>query len=145
MKDDLHPPEDRRKRTLFCGQYPGQNSAIPVTFRVKNKIIRKWDPFTGKISGVSCFSVNKDGICLPLNMAPYERFFLSSHPANLPSVAHTDFGQINAIHGGSVEAESTANGHFMTTVHSSEKAKSYASEVVGLPLLSSFQAAGKWS
>ena len=68
---------------------------------------------------------------------------MSSHPANLKEyVAHTDFGQINAIHGGSVEAESTANGHFMTTVHSSGESKSYASEVVGLP--SPFVVSGSW-
>jgi hypothetical protein len=131
------------KELYFVANIQDKTSNIPVTFRVKNKIIRKWDPFTGKISEVTCFSVNNDGICLPLNMAPYESFFLEFAPGEPEKyVEQTDFRQINGIHGGSVEAETVTNGRFATTVHSSGQSKSYVSEVVGLP--SPFVVSGSW-
>ncbi len=131
------------KEFYFVANIQDKTSSIPVTFRVKNKMIRKWDPLTGKISEVSCFSTNKDGICLPINMAPYESFFLEFSPGEPEKyVAQSDFRQINGINNSTVEAETATNGRFVTTVHSSGKSKSYVSEVVGLP--SPFVVSGNW-
>ena len=127
----------------FVSNIQDRISSIPVTFRVKNKNIRKWDPLTGKISAVFNFSENKDGICVPLQMNPYESFFLEFVPGTPEKyVSKTNFQQINIIDSKSIVAETSLNGSFQTTVTSSAETKSYCSEVTGLP--APFTISGNW-
>ncbi len=127
----------------FISNIQDKTSALPVTFRVKNKKIRKWDPFTGKISGVYSFEEKKDGICVPLNIAPYESFFLEFAPGEPERyVSKTDFQQISRINSKSIIAETELNGSFQTTVTSPAGSKTYISEVTGLP--APFTISGNW-
>jgi hypothetical protein len=127
----------------FVANIQDQISTIPVTFRVKNKNIRKWDPFTGKISRIYSFEENRDGVRVPLMMEPYESFFLEFSPgAPEIQVSKTDFQTINKTNSSSVEAETFVNGHFVTIVKSDKGSKSYTSEVTGLP--APFVISGNW-
>ncbi len=127
----------------FVANIQDKTSNIPITFRVQNKVIRKWDPFTGKIIGIVNFKETKDGICLPLTIAPYESFFLEFSPG-MPEryVSKSDFRQITGITSKTIEAESSVNGIFHTTVRSSAGEHTYASEVTGLP--APFTISGNW-
>ena len=127
----------------FISNIQDKTGTLPVTFRVKNKNIRKWDPYTGKISGVFNFEENKDGICVPLNIAPYESFFLEFAPGEPDRyVSKTDFQQINSLDSKSIVAETFTNGSFQTIVTSSAGNKTYTSEVTGLP--APFTISGNW-
>ena len=127
----------------FISNIQDKTSILPVTFRVKNKNIRKWDPFTGKISGVFNFEENKNGICVPLNMAPYESFFLEFAPGEPERyVSRTDFQQIKSVDAKLIVAETFLNGNFQTTVNSPAGTKTYATEVTGLP--APFEITGNW-
>jgi len=127
----------------FVANIQDKTSTLPVTFRVKNKNIRKWDPFTGKISTVFNFESKKDGICVPLTIAPYQSFFLEFAPGEpVKQVSKTDFQQINTVNDRTVEAETPVNGIFQTTVKSTSGSETYTSEVNGLP--SPFVISGKW-
>ncbi|MEI6276027.1 MAG: glycosyl hydrolase [Prolixibacteraceae bacterium] len=127
----------------FIANVQDKTSNLPVTFRVKNKNIRRWDPFTGKITKVVQLKETRDGICLTLMMAPHESFFLEFAPGTPEKyVSKSDFQQITGINSKSVEAESAVNGSFHTTVHSSTGDKTYSSDVSGLP--APFAIAGNW-
>ena len=127
----------------FISNIQDKTSTLPVTFRVKNKNIRKWDPFTGKISGVFNFEENKDGICVPLQMNPYESFFLEFAPGSPEKyVSKTDFQQINSVNSKSIVAETSTNGSFQTIVTYSAGNKTYTSEVTCLP--APFTISGNW-
>ncbi len=127
----------------FVANIQDQASTIPITFRVKNKNIRKWDPFTGKISRIYCFEENRDGICVPLNMEPYESFFLEFSPGSPEKqVIKTDFQLVTGINNRSMEAETSVNGSFVTTVISVDGSKSYTSVVADLP--APFNLSGNW-
>ena len=127
----------------FVSNIQDKISSIPVTFRVKNKNIRKWDPLTGKISGVFNFFENKDGICVPLQMNPYESFFLEFIPGTPEKyVSKTDFQYITGVDSKSIVAETSLNGSFQTTVISSAGTKTYTTNVTGLP--APFTVSGSW-
>ena len=127
----------------FVANIQDKFSTIPVTFRVKNKNIRKWDPFTGKITGIYNFRETKEGICLPLTIAPYESFFLEFAPGTPGNyVSNTDFQKIVEINNSTIEAETNLNGIFRTTVQSGHGEKTYNSEVTGLP--APFILSGSW-
>lgn len=118
-------------------------STIPVTFRVKNKNIRKWDPVTGKITSICSFNEKADGIQVPLKMAPFESFFLEFAPENPEKhVTMSDFQNITGITGSSMEAETAGNGIFRTTVLSAAGKKTYTSDISGVP--APFTISGEW-
>ena len=128
----------------FVANIQDKISTIPVTFRVKNQNIRKWDPFTGKITTVLNFEENKDGICVPLTIAPYESFFLEFAPGKpVCQVIKTDFQQIISLDENTAVAETPVNGNFTTTIKSKSGTETYISKVVGLP--APFVISGKWS
>lgn len=118
-------------------------STIPVTFRVKNKNVRKWDPLTGKIETIFSFKENADGIQVPLAMAPWESFFLEFAPGEPDRyITETDFQSIQGCTATTVVAATGSNGRFLTTVKSSSGDKVYATDVSGVP--APFAISGKW-
>ncbi len=118
-------------------------STLPVTFRVKNKNIRKWDPFTGKISAIYCFDEKNDGIRVPLTIAPYESFFLEFAPGKPERyVSKSDFRNITGINSGAIEAETAMNGIYNTSLISASGERTYTSSVSGLP--APFTISGEW-
>ena len=127
----------------FVANLQDKSSTIPVTFRVKKKKIRKWDPYTGKVTDIICFEENKDGIRVPLDLAPYESLFLEFAPGTPDKyVSKSDFRQFSVITASSVSAESNANGSFRTAIHTTAGTKTYASEVTSLP--APFSVSGSW-
>ena len=128
----------------FVANIQDKTSTLPVTFRVHNKLIRKWDPFTGKITPVCQFEENRDGICLPLTMAPYESFFIEFSPGTPDQyVSKSDFQNITGINGHSISAETMVNGIFRTKVRSGESERTFTSEVSDVP--SVFNISGDWT
>lgn len=127
----------------FVANIQEKTSNLPVTFRVKNRKIRKWDPFTGKITPVYAFDENKDGINVPLTLAPYESCFLEFAPGNAEyQISKTDFQQITAVNTTAATAETSVNGRFVTSVLTSTGSKDYISEVAGIP--APFEISGNW-
>lgn len=127
----------------FVSNVQDKVSTIPVTFRVRNKNIRKWDPFTGKISTLFHFEENGDGIKIPLNLAPYESLFLEFAPGNPEYlVSKTDFPLIADLNAQVATAETTVNGRFVTTVKSPSGSRDFVSEVSGIP--APFAISGNW-
>jgi hypothetical protein len=127
----------------FVANIQDRSSSIPVTFRVKNKKIRKWDPFTGKISQVVCFEETNGGIRVPLNLAPYESCFLEFAPgAPEKYVSKSDFLEITGITSNTVMAESPENGSFRTVIHAMDGNRTCTSVIAGIP--ASFSISGEW-
>ena len=127
----------------FVANIQDKTSSLPVTFRVRNKKIRKWDPFTGKITEVYVFDENKDGMNVPLTLAPYESCFLEFAPGNAENqISKTDFQQFIAVNAKDATAETSVNGRFVTMVRTSSGSKEYVSEVSGIP--APFVISGNW-
>jgi hypothetical protein len=127
----------------FVTNIQDKESNIPVTFRVKNKNIEKWNPYTGEVSGVYNFSEEENGIKIPLSLAPYESTFLvfkSGEPEQY--VSKTDFSTIANISGGKINAMANSNGVYHTTVNSGGVEKNIATRVEGIP--SPYAISGEW-
>jgi hypothetical protein len=127
----------------FVSNIQDKTSAIPVTFRIKNKLIRKWNPYTGEITPVYQFSEVKDGIKVPLTLAPYESLFLEFAPGE-PEVyvTKTGFDQITGVKKSEITALACQNGTCNSTVNSGGQEKKVTSVVSGIP--ASLQVSGKW-
>jgi hypothetical protein len=122
------------KDIYFVSNIQDKPSTIPVTFRVKNKLIRKWNPYSGEITPVYNFSEVADGIKVPLNLSPYESLFLEFAPGEPESyVSKTGFDQITEATKNELTALANQNGTYISTVMTGGQEKKITSVVSGIP------------
>ncbi|MFA5816642.1 MAG: glycosyl hydrolase [Bacteroidales bacterium] len=132
------------KDIYFVSNIQDKQSTIPVTFRVKNKVIRKWNPYTGEITPILSFSESKEGIKVPLNLAPYESMFVEFSPGEPETyVTKTDFYQITEAKKNEIKAYALQNGTYFTSIKSRNGEKKITSVVSGIP--APYLISGKWS
>jgi len=84
---------------------------MPVTFRVRNKIPRQWDPYTGKISPLYRYEQTANGTIIPLNLASYaSTFIVFNEDAARDHVVKSDLVQITDIMPDKITALAKNNG-----------------------------------
>lgn len=128
----------------FVSNVQDKQSIIPVTFRVKNKVIRKWNPFTGEITPVLSFCEVKDGIKVPLNLAPYESLFLEFSTGEPEAyVTGSNFSEISETGKNGLKAYALQNGTYCTTLKSGAEERTITTLVSGIP--APFLVSGKWN
>lgn len=127
----------------FVCNIQDKTSAIPVTFRTKNKTIRKWNPYTGEITELLKFSEAKNGIKVPLTLSPYESMFLEFLPEE-PQVyvAKTDFKEVKTETGRTLLAFAEQNGVFNSTLQIGGQQKNIQTVVDRLP--APLHVSGSW-
>jgi hypothetical protein len=127
----------------FICNIQDKTSEIPVTFRTKNKTIRKWNPYTGEISPVLNFSEVMNGVKVPMSIAPYESIFLEFSP-EIPDVyvTRTDFNEIKSTDKQEFYAIATQNGTFNTVIQSGNQQKQFRTVVENIP--APFTVSGTW-
>ncbi|MBV5313143.1 MAG: hypothetical protein JZU47_07585 [Prolixibacteraceae bacterium] len=131
------------KDIYFVSNVQDKASYIPVTFRVKNKLIRKWNPYSGEITPVYNFSEVPDGIKVPLTLAPYESLFLEfAHGEPEAWVSKTGFDQILNVKTNDINALAQSNGTFNSVVEEGGQKKNVQVVVSGIP--ASFGISGTW-
>jgi len=132
------------KDIYFIANIQDKQSAIPVTFRVTNKMIRKWDPFTGEITPVLSFCEVKDGIKVPLNLAPYESLFLEFSPGEPEAyVIKSDFMEVTKAGRNGLKADALQNGTYSTIIKTDHEEKKITTEVSGIP--APYLISGAWN
>jgi len=131
------------KDIYFVSNIQDKQSTIPVTFRVKNKLIRKWNPYSGEITPVYYFNEVDNGIKVPLNLSPYESLFLEFAPGKPASyVTKSGFDQITEANRNELTALANQNGTYISTVMSGGQEKKITSVVSGIP--APFVISGTW-
>jgi hypothetical protein len=131
------------KDIYFVSNIQDRQSTIPVTFRVKGKIIRKWNPYSGEITPVVCFSEAKDGIKVPLDLSPYESLFLEFTPGEPDAyVTKTSFPKVTEVVKNEIKAFADQNGTYFTALKTGNAEKEITSVVAGIP--APIQISGKW-
>jgi len=131
------------KDIYFISNIQDKSSVIPVTFRVRNKVIRKWNPCNGEITPVPEFSEVADGIKVPLNLAPYESLFLEFSPGEPEGyVTNSNFYAVSEVGKRWLKASTIQNGSYFATIKSGNAVKKIESEVSGIP--APFLISGKW-
>jgi hypothetical protein len=128
----------------FVSNIQDKQSDIPVTFRVKNKLIRKWNPYTGQIIPVLNFVETEKGISVPIHLKPYESLFLEFSPGK-PDwyVTKTDFAQVLSVKKNELTSQTTTNGTYVSFVTSENEEKKIITEVSGIP--APYHVSGNWS
>ncbi len=131
------------KEIYFVSNVQDKQSTIPVTFRTKNKIIRRWNPYNGEITSVFRFSETKDGITVPINLSPYESMFLEFSPGQPELyVTKTDFKEIVSASKTGIKALVDHNGTFNTVIQLGNEEKTSSTLVSGIP--ASYLVSGNW-
>ncbi len=132
------------KDFYFVSNIQDKQSTIPVTFRVKNKIIHKWNPYSGEITPVLSFCETEDGIQVPLNLSPYESLFLEFSPGEPDAyITKSDFYQIMKAGKHEIQALAVRNGTCFTSVKSGNEEKTITTVVSGIP--APWLVTGKWN
>jgi len=132
------------KDIYFVSNIQDKPNAVPVTFRVKNKVIREWNPYTGAITPVLSFCEVKDGIKVPLNLAPYESLFLEFSPGEPEAyVAKSEFIDVSATGNRGLKAVALQNGIYSSIIKTGSKEKKITTGVSGIP--APFLISGAWN
>ncbi len=132
------------KDFYFVSNVQNKQSNIPVTFRVSNKLIRKWNPYTGEITPVLNFNEVKDGIKVPLSLAPYESLFFefsSGQPEQY--LANSYLTEVRESGTNQLQAVATQNGNYSSTLISKGASKTVSTTVTGIPAV--YNVSGTWS
>jgi hypothetical protein len=131
------------KDFYFVSNVQDKASSIPVTFRVKNKLIRKWNPYSGEITPLYNFSEVPGGIKVPLTLAPFESLFLEFAPGEPEAwVSRTGFDQILNVKTNEISALTQSNGTFNSVVEEGDQKKNVQAVVSGIP--ASLGISGTW-
>ncbi len=128
----------------FVCNIQDKTSEIPVRFRTKNKVIQKWNPYSGEVSQILNFTEVTNGVKVPLALAPYESVFLEFSPEEPQSyVSRTDFSEIKSTESQSFTAVASRNGVFNSTIQIGNHQKNILTVVDGLP--ARFLISGSWN
>jgi hypothetical protein len=120
-----------------------KSSVIPVKFRVRNRTVWNWDPYTGNTSQVFLYKENESGMIVPLKLSPWESTILIFEKGNdVTHVEETDFSGILAVSNSSLQAVATENGVFHTTILRDGAVTGYMSRIHDLPSL--LHISGNW-
>lgn len=127
---------------FFVANIQDKQSTIPVTFRVHNKSIWKWNPYNGTINRVFRYQENPGGIQVPLNLSPYESFFLVFHPGYTPHVVKSNFHHILEVNQRSILALAGENGIHHLKVDRNGRQTTHSVMVTDIP--APFTISGCW-
>jgi len=98
----------------FVTNIQDRASEIPVTFRVMDKTVSEWNPYTGTIRQIYNYEQNETGIKVPLNLAPYQSTILAFEKGQIDHVVKTDFLDILNFTKNDIIALAQENGVFRT-------------------------------
>ena len=128
----------------FVSNIQNRSSSIPVTFRVKNRTVWKWDPYTGKTAQLFHYKENGTGIEIPLKLNPWESTILIFEKGEDElHVEETDLSEILAVSENNIQAVATENGMFHTKVMKNSVVSDKSIRVYDVP--SPLQIAGTWN
>ena len=126
----------------FVANIQDKQSTIPVTFRVHNKRLWKWNPYNGKVAQLFHYHENSDGIQVPLNLSPYESLFLVFESGSSPHVVQSNFHDVLEVNQRRVLALAGENGTHHTTVDNNGQQMTHSVTVTGIP--APFTISGHW-
>jgi hypothetical protein len=127
----------------FVSNIQDRASKFPVTFRINNKIPWHWNPYNAEISQVYHYAKQKDGITIPLDLAPYESLFIVFQNAGEKKhVTDSDLFKITGITKENVSALANKNGLQQLVVREGGVKLKKSVSVEDLP--ASFTISGEW-
>ena len=114
-------------------------SAIPVTFRIHNCAVEKWNPYNGEVSTLYIYEEKSEGIKIPLKLAPYEStIFVFRSSRSDDHIVVTDFDDASAVN---VLYASENGPHYIERKIDGKIEKQYI-QIDGIP--APLNIAGKW-
>jgi len=127
----------------FVSNIQDRTSAIPVTFRIKEKTPWAWNPYNGEVAPIHYYREKKDGIEIPLNLSPYESVFIVfQDDISKSHVEYSDLYKITDVTGNEVKTLVSENGTYFVTC-SRDNAKITKSTLVK-DIPAPFIINGKW-
>ena len=127
----------------FVSNIQNISSAIPVTFRIKNRSVWKWNPYTGETSQLFHYKENDIGIEVPLKLNPWESTILIFEKGDeILHVDETNLSKILSVSEDSILAEATENGEYLASLVRKNVASTYSYTIYDLP--SPLNISGTW-
>jgi len=108
--------------------------SLPVNFRVQNKNVWKWNPYTGEIAELFQYSSAESGTKIPIRLAAWESTIIVFEDGEvIPHVNKTNMNKIIAVSDGAITAEVSHNGSYFMNVIRDSQEYFLTHEVSGLP------------
>ncbi|MCC6487864.1 MAG: hypothetical protein IT364_10225 [Candidatus Hydrogenedentes bacterium] len=118
----------------FVSNIQDQASAMPLTFRVQNRVPWRWNPYTGAITRQWQYQSTQDGIKIPLKLAPFESTFVIFEAGEEPMhVADTSFDYLVEVKAAAVEAQCNENGEHFVVISGEGGSRTCSATVRDIP------------
>lgn len=115
----------------------------PVTFRVKNRVPKQWNPYDGSEQPVLHFRETAQGIEIPVRLAPYASTFFVFEKGEQPvKVEKTNLSNIQSISPEKITGLAPENGIYR--VELSENGKQSLLDLAVTDVPSDFEITGTW-
>jgi len=126
----------------FVANIQDKRSTMPVTFRVHNKRIWKWNPYNGNVAPVFHYHDTSDGIRVPLNLSAYESLFLVFESGYSPHVVKSNLYDVLEVNQKRILALAGENGTHPITVEIDNQQTAHSVTVTDIP--APFSISGHW-
>ncbi len=118
----------------FVANLQPMASDTAVTFRVTGKRPERWDAMRGAIAPIAHYREQKDGIEIPLGLAPWESTFVIFSPgAGEAHIVKTDLAEVRTAGDGVFTGIAATNGRFAAEIREGQGARSFSVKVTDLP------------
>jgi len=128
----------------FVTNIQDRESTIPVNFRVKNRSLWEWNPYTADIKQLFHYKENEAGIEVPLKLQPYGSTILVFEKGRSDAyVSETNLSEIVEVNDNIVTARAEQTGIHYLDINLSGQSVSQTLSVTDLP--SPFVITGNWN
>lgn len=128
----------------FVTNVQSKRVSMPINFRVENKNVWSWDPYSGEITKLFHYSNSENGMKVPIDLAPWESTILVfEEGTNISHVTKTNLDKINKVERNVIVAEANENGSYYISLTKDGKETSFTKEVSNIP--SSLIINGNWN
>jgi hypothetical protein len=118
----------------FVANVQDKSVEIPVTYRVLDRKVSEWNPFSGSICPKYHYRSKDAGTEVPLRLSPYASTFLVFEKNGAEGrVEHTEMDRVLRVTQDTVEGLVTRNGIFRTTINMNGNRTNRSVEVSGIP------------
>ena len=128
----------------FITNIQDQPSTIPVNFRVINRTVWEWNPYSAKITQLFHYKENEKSIEVPLNLKPYESTILVfEKDKSIDHVYDTNLSEVYKVNNNFVSGIAEQNGVYHLNLNRNGRSVSKTIMVSDIP--SHFVISGNWN
>ena len=127
----------------FVSNIQDKYVSMPVSFRVENKNVWNWNPYSGDINQLFHYSSEENKMTVPIKLAPWESTIIVFEEGKSSShVTETSFDKVTDLSNNRIHAAARQNGSYFIKFFNGKNENIYTKQIMDIP--SPIIVDGKW-